>query len=280
LATTESKTTRVFKFITHRPLWLNILIAVLLALIVFFIFVFSLNWITHHDESKTVPSVIGKTFEEAQQILDKAGFDVEIQDSIYVDTVAPLKVLKQVPESDEVVKVNRTVYITLNRADPPKVPMPNLVGFSFRSAEMELRNMGLRVGDTSYQASFAKNAVLEQRYNGQIISAGTPVQMGSSISFVLGSGVGDEKFSVPSLIGVRFCDARRLIESHGLMMAAVVANPDVTDTCNAYIYKQSPQRFDDEHKLRYIRTGQTMDVWVQVERPVPDSVSNNIDLQQ
>jgi hypothetical protein len=280
LGTTESKTTRVFKFITHRPLWLNILTGVILALIIFFIFVFSLNWITHHDESKTVPSVLGKSFEEAQKILDKAGFDVEIQDSIYVDTVAPLKVLKQIPESDEVVKVNRTVYLTINRADPPKVPMPNLVGFSFRSAEMELKNMGLRVGDTSYQPSFAKNAVIEQRYNGQLISAGTPIQMGSTISFVLGSGVGNEKFSVPSLIGLRLCDARRLIESHGLMMAAIVASNDVTDTCNAYIYRQSPERFDEEKKLRYIRTGQTMDVWVQLEKPVADTINNTIDLPQ
>jgi len=106
----------MFKFITHRPLWLNMLTGVLLAVAILFIFIFSLNWLTHHDESKTVPSVAGKSFEEAEEILEKAGFEVEIQDSIYVDTVKPLKVLRQVPEADEMVKVNRTVYLTINRA--------------------------------------------------------------------------------------------------------------------------------------------------------------------
>lgn len=239
---------------------------------VLFIFIFSLNWITHHDESKTVPPVAGKTFEEAERILEKAGFEVEIQDSVYVDTVKPLLVLRQVPEADELVKVNRTVYLTINRAVPPSIEMPNLVGFSFRSAEMELKNMGLRAGDTIYEANFAKNAVLRQLYKGAIIAPGTKIKMGSEIDFVLGSGVGNEKFVVPTLVGMTFCDAKALIESHGLMMGAVIA-PDITDTCNAFIYRQSPERYDEEKKFRYIRTGQLMDVWLQAERPVTDSLA-------
>jgi eukaryotic-like serine/threonine-protein kinase len=265
----------MLKFITHRPLWLNLLTGVLLAGVIFFIFIFSLNWLTHHDESRTVPSVTGKSYKEAMEILDKAGFDVEIQDSIYVDTVKPLKVLKQVPEADEVVKVNRTVYITINRAVPPMVPMPNLVGYSIRSAEMELKNMGLRMGDTTYRTDFAKNSVLEQRYKGDIIPPGTKIRMGSTISFVLGSGVGNEKFIVPSLLGMRFCDAKALIEAHGLVIGAVSAS-GISDTCNSYIFRQNPERFNEEKKFQYIRTGQTMDVWLQAEKPVTDSTASPI----
>jgi beta-lactam-binding protein with PASTA domain len=260
----------MFKFITHRPLWLNILTGALLAVVVLFIFIFSLNWITHHDERKTVPSVTGKSFDEAAAILEKAGFEVEIQDSIYVDTVKPSKVIKQVPEADELVKINRTVYLTINRAVPPKVEMPNLVGFSFRSAEQELKNMGLRIGDTTYEANFAKNAVLRQLYKGNIIAPGTKISMGSTISFVLGSGVGSEKFVVPVLIGMRFCDAKALIEAHGLIMGSIIAE-GVTDTCNAYINRQIPERYNADRKFQYIRTGQTIDVFVQVEKPVIDS---------
>lgn len=261
----------MFKFITHRPLWLNILTGLLLALAIFFIFVFSLNWITHHDESRTVPSVAGKTYQEAIDILDAAGFDVEIQDSIYVDTVKPHRVLKQVPEADEIVKINRTVYLTINRAVPPDVDMPNLVGFSFRSAEMELRNNGLRIGDTTYEPNFAANSVIRQLYNGKEIRPGTRIKMGSSISFVLGSGVGNEKFIVPTLVGLRFCDAKALIESHGLMMGSVIA-PGIDDTCNAYIARQSPERYTPDRKYQYLRTGQMMDVWLQVDKPVIDSL--------
>lgn len=260
----------MFKFITHRPLWLNILTGLLLALAIFFIFVFSLNWLTHHDESRTVPSVMGKSYQEAIDILDKAGFDVEIQDSIYVDTVKPLKVLKQVPEADEIVKINRTVYLTINRAVPPEVDMPNLIGFSFRSAEMELRNNGLRLGDTTYEPDFANNSVLRQLHKKEIIRPGTRIRMGSTIDFVLGSGTGTEKFVVPTLIGLRYCDAKALIESHGLMIGSVIA-PGIDDTCNAYIHKQSPERYTTDRKYQHIRTGQMMDVWLQVDKPVIDS---------
>jgi beta-lactam-binding protein with PASTA domain len=184
-----------------------------------------------------------------------------------------LKVLKQVPEADETVKINRTVYLTINRAVPPQIEMPNLVGFSFRSAEMELKNMGLRVGDTVYRTDFAKNSVLEQHYKGTIIAPGTKIRMGSIISFVLGSGVGNEKFVVPQLVGMRFCDAKTLIEQHGLTMGSVLPNGDVTDTCNAYIYWQNPERYDEDKKFRYIRTGQLMDVKLQLDKPVSDSTA-------
>ena len=260
----------MFSFITHRPLWLNMLTGLLLALIVFLLFIFSLKWLTHHNEAKTVPSVVGKTFPEAQGILEKAGFEVEVQDSVYVDTVKPLKVVRQVPEDGEVVKVNRTVYLTINRAVPPMVEMPNLVGYSYRSAEMELANMGLRMGDTTPKADFARS-ILEQRYSGDVIKPGTKIRMGSTIDFVIGTGVGTEKFVVPTLIGMKFCEAKARIESAGLVIGSVYA-PGIADTCNAYIFWQNPERFDADKKLQYIHTGQTIDVKLQLEKPVTDSL--------
>ena len=73
------------------------LAGLLLALIIFFLFIFSLKWLTHHAEAKTVPSVVGKSFSEAETILENAGFEVELQDSLYVDTIQPLKVIKKIP---------------------------------------------------------------------------------------------------------------------------------------------------------------------------------------
>jgi hypothetical protein len=40
---------------------------------------------------------------------------------------------------------------------------------------------------------------------------------------------------------------------------------------NAYIYRQEPERFDDEGKKIKIRTGQMMNVWLSAEKPVIDS---------
>jgi eukaryotic-like serine/threonine-protein kinase len=267
-----SKNKPVLKFVTHRPLWVNVITGLVLAFGVFFLFLSSLKCLTGHGKAATVPSVAGKSYEEAKIILKKAGFKVDIQDSVYVDTAKPLTVLKQIPDADEIVKSNRTVYLVLSRAVPPIMEMPNLVGYSFRNAEMVLKNMDLKIGDTTFKPDFAKNAVLEQWYNGAQISPGTKIRKGSVVSLVLGDGVGKREFVVPDITGMSFCDAKELLEGHGIIIGAVVTNSDVEDTCNAYIFKQNPERFDDDKKFQRIRSGQTMDVWLQVNKPSKDSL--------
>lgn len=261
----------MLKFITGRPLWVNVLVGIILAVGIFAFFLLSLNWITGHGKSATVPAVTGKTYEQAKVILKKAGFDVEIQDSIYVDTVPALHVIKQIPDADEVVKSNRTVFLVIRRAVPPEVEMPNLSGYSFRNAEMVLKSMDLRVGDTTFKPDFARNAVLEQLYKGAAIKPGTKIRKGSVISLVLGDGVGNQEFPVPVITGMTFCAARDRLESMGLTVGAIILD-GVTDTCNAFIYKQVPGRYDEEKRILRIRSGQTIDIFLQTDRPVADTV--------
>lgn len=258
----------MFKFITHRPLWANILAAIVLTMIIFFIFIFSLKWCTHHNESKAIPSVVGKSIFEAENILESAGFTVAIQDSVYSDTSKPLMVVKQVPEADELVKVNRTVFLTINRAVPPSVEMPQLIGASFRSAEMILKNGNLKLGSVSYKPAFNKDAVLEVVYNGRPIEPGTKIKMGSTISLVLASGIGDQPFAVPNLVGRTFCDAKAILNANHIEIGSVIAL-GIRDSCNAYIYRQEPERFDQDGKPQTIRAGQLMNVWLQEEKPEP-----------
>ena len=256
----------MFKFITNRPLWLNILIGIALAIAIFAAFLLSLNWLTDHGKSATVPSVTGKNYEEAKQILKKAGFDMEIQDSVYVDTAKPM------------VKSNRTVFLIISRSVPPLVEMPNLVGYSLRNAQMVLKNMDLKLGDTTFKPDFAKNAILEQLYNGSSITPGTQIRKGSTISLVLGDGVGNKEFSVPVITGMAYSEAKRILEANGIVIGAIVTRADVTDTAAAWIYKQNPERFDEDKRIQKIRSGQTIDVWLQVDKPVKDSTETNFDL--
>lgn len=261
----------MFKYITNRPLWVNIAVGLGIVIAVFVVFVLSLNWITHHGESKTVPSVTGKPLTQVEQLLEEEGFSLVIQDSVYYDSLPPGMVIRQVPEPDAVVKINRTIYVTVNRVVPPDVQMPNLIGYSFRNAEMILKNMGLRVGDTSYKPDFAKNSVLEQLYEGESISPGTKIRMGSYISLVIGSGIGTSDMAVPKLIGLTYEEAKILLETNGLIIGSVIPDPMVKDTGSAFIYKQSPlYRTEDGFRVR-IRPGQMIDVWLSVDKPVIDS---------
>jgi beta-lactam-binding protein with PASTA domain len=194
-----------------------------------------------------------------------------IQDSVYYDSLPPGMVIKQIPEADEVVKVNRTVYVTVNRFIPPDIDMPNLVGSSYRNAEMILRNSGLRLGDTTYKTDFAKNSVLEQLVNGQPIRAGAKIKMGTVVDLVLSSGVGDAVVPVPKLVGLTYAEARAQLEGAGFIVVPY-PNANVRDTSAAYIWRQNPSPKTEDGLPIRIRTGQLIEVFLQVE-PVADSLT-------
>ena len=265
----------MFKFITSRPLWVNILVGIVLAVVIFVVMISSLGWFTNHNDAKTVPSVTGKSLTEAQKILNDAGFTVEIQDSIYHDSLPPLQVIRQVPDEMEVVKSTRTVYLTYNRQTPPLVEMPRVVGYSFRNAIMVLENAGLKLGDTTFRPDFAKNSVLEQLYNGVTIQPGAKIAMGSRIGLVIGSELSNAAFAIPNLVGLTVQQARELLNSKNIYLASIIADPEVRDTASAFVYRQSPDRFDDEGRVISIREGQVMDIWISATAPVKDSTTNS-----
>ncbi|HZF65371.1 MAG TPA: PASTA domain-containing protein [Chitinophagaceae bacterium] len=261
----------MFKQITRQPLWVNIVAGLGLVALIFVLFVLSLNWLTHHGEAKTVPSVTGQPLDKVRDLLDEQGFELVIQDSVYYDTLPPSLVVKQVPEADEVVKVNRTIYVTVNRVVPPDVEMPNLIGYTFRNAEMVLKNMGLKMGDTTFKPDFAKNSILEQLLDGKPIRPGTKLKMGSAISLVIGSGIGNADMMVPKLIGLSFEESKILLDAQGLILGSVIPDPLVKDTGAAFVYRQSPQnKTADGFNVR-IRPGQMIDVWLSVDKPKIDS---------
>jgi eukaryotic-like serine/threonine-protein kinase len=258
----------VFKFITGKPLWVNILFSIVLVFILLFLFLLSLNLLTKHGNTLTIPSVVGVAYPDAKKMLESNGFEMVIQDSVYVDTAAPLSILRQFPEADAVVKENRTVYLTINRAVAPSIEMPNFINMTFRSAEMALKQYGLKLEDTVYRTDFAKNAVLDQTYNGTSIKPGTKILMGSSITLILGSGLGEDEFSVPDLFALSYPEALTLLESNNLTAGSVVVDPDVRDTASAFVYRQRPERIGFENRVNRIRPGQSVDIWLGLQKPV------------
>lgn len=268
----------MFKFLTHKPLWVNILAVVVFITLFIFIFFFSLTYLTKHGAYEKVPYVVGKNVDAAIKILEDKGFEVEIQDSIYVDTIPKLAVLKQSPEGEATVKVNRTIYLTINRAQPPLIEMPNLVGFTIRNAEMYLENLGLHLGDTTFRPDIAKNAVLEQLYNGQPIKAGTKIFMGSAISFVLGDGIGDTEIAVPDLINKKYSEVSAMLRGLNINITPIFGS-DVTDSANAYVNKQNPEQYTEpmpgEKRYNRIKPGQTIDIWLSPYPVIRDSTNIN-----
>jgi len=258
----------VFKSLTSRPLWVNIVAGIVLLFLLLFLFLGSLALLTQHGKTMKIPSVTGLSFADAKKSLETSGFSVQVQDSVYSDTMPPLRVVRQFPEADNLVKVNRTVYLTINRSEAPFIQMPNLVSMSFRNAEMILRQYGLRLEDTVFKPSFAKNSVLEQIYKGESIKPGEQIHQGSAITLVLGSGIGGIGFVVPDLFGLTYEQAKNRLDSMSLTFGAVVPDHDVRDSAEAFIYKQEPQQFGEDRRANRIYPGQVINIWLGTQRPV------------
>lgn len=265
----------MFRFITEKPFWVNLVAAASLGLLIVFLVLQLLGWITNHGAYLTVPSVVGKNTNDAVKLLESKGFDVMIQDSVYTDTLMKGTVIKQLPDPNATVKVNRTVYITVNRYIPPMIPMPSLEGKSLNFALEILQRSHLQLGDTVYKPDFMKGSVLEQQYNGQRILPGTKLQWGSRVNLVIAGGLEDKEMIVPDLTGMTLAEAKTELEVDGINIGAVIATGAITDSATAFVYKQSPARFDEAQKPIYIRSGQLMDIWIsQVMIYLKDSVEN------
>jgi beta-lactam-binding protein with PASTA domain len=234
-----------------------------LCLLLYGSFFATLHWFTRHGEEKTVPGVMGKTMKAAVDELQRLGFDVLI-DSTYEPEFTPLSILKQIPDSGSVVKPGRTIFLTVNMVMPPRAPMPNVVGLSYRSAEMLLRNNKLRIGDTSYQPDIAAGAILEQRYNGKLVKTGEMIQQGSKIDLIIGNGLGNTEFDVPDVSGLSVEEALITLNQYNLqpIYRPKTEATTIDDTMAAKIVDQAPRALEGDKPNR-IKMGDVIELFIE-----------------
>src|SRR5205823_12365479 len=101
----------------------------------------------------------------------------------------------------------------------------------------------------------------------------TKIKMGSKLDLVISSGIGSEAIPVPDLVGMTYEEARALLDAQGIILGAAVANPDVKDTTNAFVYKQRPTPRTLDGKRLSLRSGQMVDLFLQKDKPVIDTTN-------
>ena len=263
----------MFKFITNRPFWVNLLVAIVIVLLFLFLVLKTLGYLTRHGAYLKVPAVTGMKTKEAVALLEKQGFEIYIQDSVFTDTADRGVVLKQLPDPNATVKVNRTVFITVNRYTPPMLDMPRLEGQNINFAIKILERNHLKLGDTTYRTDFAQGSVLEQRYNGMRIPEKTKIQWGSRIDLVIAGGLETKTIPVPALTGMSFANAKAILDENGISIAVIIGEGVITDTATAFVIRQRPDKLDVDQMPVFIQSGQLMDIWIsQVMKNPVDSL--------
>jgi eukaryotic-like serine/threonine-protein kinase len=244
------------------PFWLSLIIIPVVSGLIILGSIYGLDSYTSHGNETEVPDVAKKKMQEAIKILEAKGFDV-IVDSTYRDTLPPFYVIKQFPESGEMVKSGRTIQLIVNKGTAPTVEMPALLGVSVPSAIQYLERSYLKLGDTIFKPDFAVGRILQQLVNGKDVKAGTLLAYGTKVTLVIGSGLGREIYNYPDFYGMTLGQAYKLLDTLGLSRGAIIVDKGTKDSMKAYIYKQNPPAIEPfTNQPTLILQGNVVEFWV------------------
>ena len=199
---------------------------IILAIVIILLLVcndFLLPWYVNQGGNISVPSVNGKTLDEATRILDSLGFAPRKGDVRTDKDHPPGTVFIQNPIAGTKVKKGRRVYMTVSGGEP-HVQVPNIIGRTLRDARFALDREGLKLGVVEYQPSqnFPPNTVIEQK-----VKSGSRVRMGVYVSIVLSEGKTAEKIIVPDLSGKTLIEAGKILSKIGLRVGNITYLPSL-----------------------------------------------------
>ena len=238
----------MFNFLRSKTFLINLAAGALFTgLVVWGIFKF-IDSYTLHGETISVPSLEGLTIIEVESLLVEKKLRYTILDSIFVSDAEKGVVLEQNPLPDDLVKENRTIYITTSRIVAPKKQIPvDIIGNTSRRIVIaKLESLGFRIGKLNYIPSEDKDVVLKMNIKGKEIKNGDWILKNSIINLTLGVGISGDKVIVPYLINLTKEEAiNKLLESSlnlGFDNYEDCKCETKEDTLNAKVYRQSPIR--------------------------------------
>ena len=177
---------------------------------------------TRQNENKVMMDVINRNLDDAIKILKSENYRYEVSDTLYTNKFSLGTIIDQYPKPNTRVKSGRTVRLKI--AHPEKsVAIPNLIGQSRRSAELELNQMGLLIDTvyTEYNPEYP-NGTIAWQYP----KAGDRRKKGMGIQITVSKGMPPNFFQVPNLIGLSINQAKDLIFKSRLKVGKISYHQD------------------------------------------------------
>ena len=210
----------MFKSLFHWKVLLNIVIA--MAFFVGLVWL-TFRWLeihTNHGDEVPVPNVMNMKVHDAIKILDDSGLEYEVDSFKYDPKFRPFQVLAVFPSPGASVKSGRSIVLKVNPRTWAKVAVPDIIDRYKGLAFNQLNLVGLKVGDTLFEPSIQRDAVLRILYNGTSIKPGTLLPKFSVVDLVVGSGP-LRNVSIPNVVGRSVQEAKKIIAQ------ALFEDPDI-----------------------------------------------------
>lgn len=190
-------------------------IATIFLLIVFFIIL----QFTIRGEIVEVPSVIGKSFVDATQILNKHDLSTpRIEGEKYSGEIPKGYVVDQRPRPGSKVKKGRQVKVFLSKGAEAGI-VPRIIGKTITSAQIDLNTRGLEIGliVRIHSDDFPQE--------GTIIAHTPPpysaVQKGTRVSLLVSLGPYYRQLTMPDISGMKLNKAIEFLKSRGFRLGTV-----------------------------------------------------------
>ncbi|MGW1211680.1 Stk1 family PASTA domain-containing Ser/Thr kinase [Streptomyces sp. NPDC002499] len=179
-----------------------------------------------------VPSVLGKSLDEATEILEGDDYKFVIKTKTQVSTEDPNTVLNQDPRLGKEVEKGSTITLTIAKAEA-KSTVPDVVGQSCDAAKAQMTANNL-VGTCVDEETDDNNQV------GKVISTdpqvGTQVDKNSTVNIKVGKAKQQEQVQIPQVLGQRLGDVKQALQNAGLQ----VGNIDGSNDDNAIVIRSDP----------------------------------------
>jgi serine/threonine-protein kinase len=182
----------------------------------------------------TVPTLAGKTVNEATAILTEAGLHLKVEEGRRLDPKMPAgQIVAQEPLAGSPTRRERSIKVWVS-AGPRATELPALIGESERTAQLRLEQEGL-----------VRKAVAEIRSAdypmGTVVSQyPSPKSSAAEVSLLVNRGERGDRFVMPDLIGVNGERAADMLRNRGFR-ATVVGEHPYPGVPAGTVLRQNPQ---------------------------------------
>ena len=177
---------------------------------------------TRQNQNRIMIDIKNRNLDDVIKILKSENYRYEVSDTLYTNKFKLGTIVDQYPKPNTRVKSGRTVRLKI--AQPEKsVAIPNLIGQSRRSAELELNQMGLLIDTvyTEYNPEYP-NGTIAWQYP----KTGDRRKKGMGIQITVSKGMPPNFFQVPNLIGLSINQAKDLIFKSRLKVGKISYHQD------------------------------------------------------
>lgn len=251
----KNKKMKAFRFLKDKWFYISLIIMLLIVVAVFEITFSGLDRFTRHGTEFPVPDMVGLNYDEATELY-KDEFTFILLDSIYVKDFPEGAVYQQNPKPGAMVKKGRNMYVIRTSIAPEIVNMPNLRNLSLRQAMVSLNIAGLKVDRLEFVEYFARNAVIEQKINGEVVDPKKDVVKGTVVTLVVGLGTGSKTTNIPDLVGTNINDVKYEINKASLNLGTEIFIDD-GDPEHLFVSRMDPYYSQDAQ----VPLGSTVNVW-------------------